>query len=357
MEAENKKIRDKKRKERNEVVRNLVTFVRKRDKRVEEHNKKLQEKAAENKRKTEEFQKKQREERRKMLEAGEQNGFNMNDMEDQLRQLEGQYSDDYVSEDEDISNGDIEEDVSDYDEEEQQLIDDLYCVACDKIFKTVGAKDNHETSRKHRENMEKLIEEMKAEEGDVSSNHDESNSEDDKVHPLVESKTKSKKKKKKQKQQNSPPPEKSDPELASIEEKNEEFSNDEETEAANKSSKKARRKQRKKVPDLKNEDFSEDDKVIPSFNIAQADSDEDSFKKPTGSKKKRASQSKKPAKGTATELVEKLHEEQTIVEIENDQETRSKVEKRKKVKGKQGNKMDPDADNVERGDLTCAQCR
>ena len=59
MEAENKKIRDKKRKERNEVVRNLVTFVRKRDKRVEEHNKKLQEKAAENKRKTEEFQKKQ----------------------------------------------------------------------------------------------------------------------------------------------------------------------------------------------------------------------------------------------------------------------------------------------------------
>ena len=31
---ENKKVRDKARRERNEVVRNLVAFVRKRDKRV-----------------------------------------------------------------------------------------------------------------------------------------------------------------------------------------------------------------------------------------------------------------------------------------------------------------------------------
>ena len=69
MEAENKKIRDKKRKERNEAVRNLVGYVRKRDKRIAEYSKKLQEKAAENKKKTEEFQKKQREERRKLLEV------------------------------------------------------------------------------------------------------------------------------------------------------------------------------------------------------------------------------------------------------------------------------------------------
>merc|ERR1712013_180318 len=39
-------------------------------------------------------------------------------------------------------------------------LDNLYCVACDKIFKTVGAKDNHETSKKHRDNLEKLIVEM-----------------------------------------------------------------------------------------------------------------------------------------------------------------------------------------------------
>ena len=66
---------------------------RKRDKRIAEWSKKLQEKAEENKRKTAEFQKKQREERKKLLEAGHQGGFHMNDMEEQLRQLEGEYSD------------------------------------------------------------------------------------------------------------------------------------------------------------------------------------------------------------------------------------------------------------------------
>jgi DnaJ family protein A protein 5 len=37
MEKENKKVRDKARKERNEQVRALVEFVRKRDKRVAQH--------------------------------------------------------------------------------------------------------------------------------------------------------------------------------------------------------------------------------------------------------------------------------------------------------------------------------
>merc|ERR1711923_601226 len=114
MEAENKKIRDKKRKERNEAVRNLVSFVRKRDKRLVEYSKKLQEKAAENKKKTEEFQKKQREERKKLLEASDQNGFNMNDMEEQLKQLEGEYtSSDEGSEDIEDGMDDEEDDVED----------------------------------------------------------------------------------------------------------------------------------------------------------------------------------------------------------------------------------------------------
>ncbi|KAL0163142.1 hypothetical protein M9458_042538, partial [Cirrhinus mrigala] len=39
MEKENKKTRDKARKEHNELVRQLVAFVRKRDKRVQAHKK------------------------------------------------------------------------------------------------------------------------------------------------------------------------------------------------------------------------------------------------------------------------------------------------------------------------------
>lgn len=51
LEKENNKIRQKARKERNDEIRQLVTFVRKRDKRVIAHTKFLQEKGEENKRK------------------------------------------------------------------------------------------------------------------------------------------------------------------------------------------------------------------------------------------------------------------------------------------------------------------
>jgi len=154
MEAENKKVRDKAKKERNEVVRNLVQFVRKRDKRVVEYGKKLQEKAEMNKKKTLEFQKKQREDRKKLFEAGsvEVGGLNMSEMEEQLRQLEGEYTD-TESDTEDLESMCTDDELG-------EELDNLYCVACDKIFRTIGAKDNHESSRKHKDNLAKLIEEM-----------------------------------------------------------------------------------------------------------------------------------------------------------------------------------------------------
>ena len=59
MEKENKKVRDAARKERNEVVRELVKFMRKRDKRVQEYGKKLAEKRELNAKKCAEKRKKQ----------------------------------------------------------------------------------------------------------------------------------------------------------------------------------------------------------------------------------------------------------------------------------------------------------
>jgi len=156
MEQENKVVREAAKKERNTVVRNLVAFVRKRDKRVLAHKKMLEEKAEENKRKTQDFQKKQRQERKKLFEAsGGAQGFGMSGLEDQLRQLEGQYTD---SEDEEVEEMGEEEN-----EEDLEDLDELYCVACDKLCKSLAAKENHETSKKHKENMAKLIEEMKDE--------------------------------------------------------------------------------------------------------------------------------------------------------------------------------------------------
>lgn len=60
MEKENKKTRDKARKERNELVRELVAFVRKRDKRVQAHRKLLEEQNAEKAKKSEELRRQQK---------------------------------------------------------------------------------------------------------------------------------------------------------------------------------------------------------------------------------------------------------------------------------------------------------
>lgn len=60
MEKENRKIRDKARKEKNELVRQLVAFIRKRDKRVQAHRKLVEEQNAEKARKAEEMRRQQK---------------------------------------------------------------------------------------------------------------------------------------------------------------------------------------------------------------------------------------------------------------------------------------------------------
>lgn len=93
MEKENKKLREPARKERNEKVRNLVEFVKKRDKRVKAYKEKIEQ---ENMIKREKTKEKQRQQREKFLQATSDykpsSAFeNMDDMEEQLRQLEQQY--------------------------------------------------------------------------------------------------------------------------------------------------------------------------------------------------------------------------------------------------------------------------
>lgn len=60
MEKENKKTRDKARKERNELVRELVAFIRKRDKRVQAHRKLVEEQNAQKAKKAEELRRQQK---------------------------------------------------------------------------------------------------------------------------------------------------------------------------------------------------------------------------------------------------------------------------------------------------------
>ncbi|XP_076063989.1 dnaJ homolog subfamily C member 21 isoform X3 [Oratosquilla oratoria] len=163
IDKENKKIRDKARKEYNEQVRTLVAFVRKRDKRWKLRKKMLEEKVAENARKQEALQKKHREERKKMLEETmEREKENMAEYESLLEELEARMRDTVIGSSE-ACEGEENGEVSCEEEVDGEIMDDLYCAACNKFFKSDKAFANHERSKKHKENLEILKSEMQLE--------------------------------------------------------------------------------------------------------------------------------------------------------------------------------------------------
>merc|ERR1711973_1038191 len=61
-------------------------------------------------------------------------------------------------------------------EEEESLMGDLYCVVCDKMFRTAKAKAICEGSKKHKDKLEKLIQEMEAEENGLNKSLSENDS-------------------------------------------------------------------------------------------------------------------------------------------------------------------------------------
>ncbi|XP_030745114.1 dnaJ homolog subfamily C member 21 [Sitophilus oryzae] len=156
IEKENKKVRQKARKDRNEEIRSLVSFVRKRDKRVQAYKKEMEDKAIENRKKQEKISKQRRIER-KQQQANEKQAdwMKFENVQSQLEEMEKHLAEQFG---EDISNS----------EEEIEDVTNLYCVACNKVFKTAKAFENHESSKKHRENVERLKQTML--EDDIESN-------------------------------------------------------------------------------------------------------------------------------------------------------------------------------------------
>lgn len=59
-----------------------------------------------------------------------------------------------------------------YRDGEQAADDPLYCVACEKSFKSERAMENHENSRKHRDMVAKLREHMREEEHELFADDD-----------------------------------------------------------------------------------------------------------------------------------------------------------------------------------------
>uniref|UniRef100_A0A8C7YRU9 DnaJ homolog subfamily C member 21 n=1 Tax=Oryzias sinensis TaxID=183150 RepID=A0A8C7YRU9_9TELE len=184
MEKENKKTRDKARKERNDLVRQLAAFVRKRDRRVQAHRKLLEEQNAEKIKKVEELRRQQKLKQAKLAEEyKEQSWAAMSELEKELQQIEAEYGEEFgdVSESEE-DEVDMQENIGDGGGRDTEQLnggdlmlddyDDLYCPACDKSFKSDKAMKNHEKSKKHREMVVLLRQQLEEEEDSLALNGD-----------------------------------------------------------------------------------------------------------------------------------------------------------------------------------------
>lgn len=150
MEKDNKKIRDNAKKERNEEVRALVKFVRKRDKRVQVYLQLLRDKDEERKRVTERKRKEALQEREKMFEEYKDESWaSLSGLEEDLALMNAQL-DSVFGQDHDVTDS----------QSEEEEVEPFYCVACDKAFKTDKALQNHEKSRKHIHNVAAIKREM-----------------------------------------------------------------------------------------------------------------------------------------------------------------------------------------------------
>lgn len=220
MEKENKKTRDKARKEHSELVRQLVAFVRKRDKRVQAHKKLVEEQNAEKAKKVEELRRKQKLSQAKLAEDyQEQSWTAMSELEKELQQMEAEYGQEFgdasdSEEDEELESQDTanvdggDAVMADGAAEVDDYYDDLYCPACDKSFKSDKAMKNHAKSKKHREMVALLRQQLEEEDESLSQNcaerEEEEEDDDDDDEQNDTSKQKLSKRQKKKKRQQKP---------------------------------------------------------------------------------------------------------------------------------------------------------
>ncbi|VDM59569.1 unnamed protein product [Angiostrongylus costaricensis] len=147
MEAENKKCRDAGKTQRNDQIRELVAFVRKRDPRVKAYRELLEKQHEEAKRKQEMNRKQQILRNQQLTSAFHENEHAMAAHRKHIGELLQQLADD--------------EGCSDSENDEGEEL--LFCVVCDKSFKTVNAMVNHENSKQHKKQLTELKRHMKEE--------------------------------------------------------------------------------------------------------------------------------------------------------------------------------------------------
>lgn len=206
MEAENNRMRMSAIRKRNEEIRQLVAYVKKRDKRVIAENERIQRIAKESQVRTKLLAEKARQREAaqlheawndeiafggiasqwseqfeaeiKRLEA-ELDGINLDDPLQKSSKVDHIITTDnpHSSVDDKTNyinpqahNTDTDNDDDDDDPVQKTINDQLYCVACDKLFASIKAKLNHELSKKHKKQLE-FLRKLIHEENNILQDH------------------------------------------------------------------------------------------------------------------------------------------------------------------------------------------
>ncbi|KAL7749074.1 hypothetical protein RI367_005479 [Sorochytrium milnesiophthora] len=159
MEKENQKLRDTARREYTEAVRNLVEYLRKRDPRLKAFAQQAQEAKAQ----AQALQQQRLAAHRAASQVAADGFTEQSWAQVDYAQLDKLYDDgsDVTSASSDASSQDESSDgEADVSESDLAAAGGLYCVACDKDFKTELAWLNHEQSRLHIKNLKRLKREM-----------------------------------------------------------------------------------------------------------------------------------------------------------------------------------------------------
>ncbi|OON14698.1 DnaJ domain protein [Opisthorchis viverrini] len=159
MDCENRRLRNAAKKKRNEEIRQLVAFVKRRDKRVAAERERIQLAGEEAQARTKHLAKQARQRNAAQLAEAwnEELSFGgiaaqwQDVFEAELARLEAEL--DGASP---RSNEVREAESPGVSADELEDVNSLYCLACDKTFASANAKANHESSKKHRKQVELL---------------------------------------------------------------------------------------------------------------------------------------------------------------------------------------------------------
>ncbi|PLW21295.1 hypothetical protein PCANC_05087 [Puccinia coronata f. sp. avenae] len=161
IEKENQRERENARREYNETIRSLISFIKKRDPRFAAS-------AASNPEKwrAQEIQRIKRE----LREVAERRAKEREDEARQFREQTWQRQKDEKNASSEVEDEHAESTTEEQpeDEEPEAAVNDWYCAACSKEFKSQGAWDNHERSKKHRQNAQRLRKQMLKEDAELS---------------------------------------------------------------------------------------------------------------------------------------------------------------------------------------------